>query len=109
MVAAGEIQTWDYQWLFASWLNNGLSVAPEVNLVSNIGFGAESTHTEIIDQAMANLPTKQIAFPLSHPATVAPHSEADEFEAKHLFKYQPPSLYDRARRKLSVVVPGMGT
>ena len=86
MVAAGEIQTWDYQWLFASWLNQGLSVAPEVNLVSNVGFGVESTHTETIDQAMANLPTKQIGFPLNHPPAVASHLEADEFEAKHLFR-----------------------
>ena len=34
-----KIDTWDYQWLFASWLQNALTVLPSVNLVSNIGFG----------------------------------------------------------------------
>ena len=34
-----EAGTWDYQWAFACWLRSGLSVLPNVNLVSNIGFG----------------------------------------------------------------------
>lgn len=36
---------WDYQWFFANFKNNGFSVIPQKNLVSNIGFGAQSTHT----------------------------------------------------------------
>ncbi|MEW5859289.1 MAG: glycosyltransferase family 2 protein, partial [Cyanobacteriota bacterium] len=36
---------WDYQWLLACWLQHGLKIVPEVNLITNIGFGANATHT----------------------------------------------------------------
>lgn len=42
-----EIDTWDYQWTFSIWNNQGLSIVPNVNLVSNIGFGEDATHTKI--------------------------------------------------------------
>ncbi len=41
----GEIDTWDYQWNFAIWEHKGLTVIPKMNLVSNIGFNGEATHT----------------------------------------------------------------
>ncbi len=45
-VKNGEINTWDYQWTYALFVNNGLSIVPGKNLVSNIGFGAvKATHT----------------------------------------------------------------
>ena len=31
--------TWDYQWTYACWKMNGLSIVPASNLVSNIGIG----------------------------------------------------------------------
>ena len=48
MVAAklqsGEFNTWDYQWAFTLWKYEGLAIIPNVNLISNIGFGESSTH-----------------------------------------------------------------
>lgn len=41
----GEINTWDYQFNYAVWSNNGINIIPNSNLVSNIGFGEDSTHT----------------------------------------------------------------
>ncbi len=35
-VYEGRIDTWDYQWTFASWLQNGLTILPNINLVQNI-------------------------------------------------------------------------
>lgn len=40
-----QIDTWDYQWLYAIIRMNGLAICPEVNLVQNIGFGEGATHT----------------------------------------------------------------
>ncbi len=37
--SAGQINTWDYSWTFACWANQGLTILPRQNLVSNIGFG----------------------------------------------------------------------
>lgn len=42
---AGKSHIWDFQWIFALWSQHGLSVVPQVNLVSNIGFGQDATHT----------------------------------------------------------------
>ncbi len=40
-----EIDTWDYQWTFTIWANNGLAILPNRNLVKNIGFDSMATHT----------------------------------------------------------------
>lgn len=42
---AGEVDTWDYQWGFAKTFNSMLSVVPAVNLIENIGFDQDATHT----------------------------------------------------------------
>ena len=36
---------WDYQFMYMLWLRNGLTVVPNVNLISNIGDGDDATHT----------------------------------------------------------------
>jgi hypothetical protein len=40
-----EIDTWDYQWTYAIFKNNGFCINPSENLISNIGFGSDATHT----------------------------------------------------------------
>ena len=41
-----EIDSWAYPWLLSCWKNNLLTVTPNKNLVSNIGFRKDSTHTK---------------------------------------------------------------
>lgn len=36
---------WDYQWLFTIWDQGGLTIVPNKNLVTNIGFSDHATHT----------------------------------------------------------------
>jgi hypothetical protein len=36
---------WDYQWTYAIFKSKGLCVNPSKNLISNIGFGNDATHT----------------------------------------------------------------
>jgi hypothetical protein len=60
--------TWDYQWVFTCWLNNGLSIVPCKNLVQNIGMGPQGTHTKFEKQQNpypASL--DELKFPLVHP------------------------------------------
>jgi hypothetical protein len=40
-----ELDTWDYQWLYSCWKNELYSIIPTVNLVTNIGFDSDATHT----------------------------------------------------------------
>jgi hypothetical protein len=66
----GQLDTWDYQWSFALLVQSGLSIMPTVNLISNIGFGGEATHTFNTTHPWANLPTEAIDYPLRHPSFV---------------------------------------
>lgn len=36
---------WDHQWTYTHWVNNAVCVTPSRNLVQNVGFGADATHT----------------------------------------------------------------
>ena len=62
---------WDYQWQFAVLKNKGLTICPSVNLISNLGFGEEATHTTKTNSPVAQAATGRLAFPLIHPATIA--------------------------------------
>ena len=75
--ARGEVDTWDFQWTFACWSQNGLSIIPSENLVSNIGFSKGGTHTTK-DSPLATMPTKSINIPLEHPTMVVSLFKADK-------------------------------
>lgn len=75
----GFIDTWDYQWLFSCWSQNGLSILPHVNLVSNIGFDTQGTHTTNSSSRVANLATEPIKFPLKTPPFLLRNIAADDF------------------------------
>lgn len=77
----GNIDTWDYQWVYSIWANSGLSVAPARNLVRNIGFHATATHTTG-DAAYASLGAEELNLPLTHPSTMLASSDKDELEVK---------------------------
>jgi len=73
-----EPNTWDYQWTYTCWKNSGLTILPNVNLVSNIGFGAESTHTNDLKSPLANMPTQQIS-EIIHPIFFVRNKIADNY------------------------------
>jgi hypothetical protein len=72
----GLIDSWAYSWTFCNLLNSRLSVTPHINLVSNIGFGGQATHTTQ-KNCMAEIPTSQMQFPLQHPRTIFRDSISD--------------------------------
>ena len=72
-----EQNGWDWPWLFACWAHRGLSILPARNLISNIGFSADATHTTRADDERAFVPTVDMAFPLRHPPCMVRDTEAD--------------------------------
>ena len=80
----GKIDTWDYQWVLASWAQGMVSIIPRVNLVSNIGFGSEATHT-CEKNKYSSMDINSIEFPLKHPDIILPHKEADNYTAHSMF------------------------
>lgn len=71
------IDTWDYQLSFCIWENRGINIIPNVNLISNIGFGECSTHTNDDNNVLANIPAQSI-LPINHPDVISINKEADK-------------------------------
>jgi len=97
----GSINSWDYQWVFTCLTQNGLAIAPTKNLITNIGFGENSTHTANTQSSSANRQRYGLKFPLIHPTFVIPDSEADlqEYQSMRIYPAIPkPSLKYRIKR-----------
>jgi hypothetical protein len=73
----GQIDTWDYQWVFACWRQGGLSIQPNKNLVSNIGVGPDATHFKETHSTVG-IPTHDLGT-LVHPAMVVRDEDADRY------------------------------
>lgn len=94
-VYENRIDTWDFRWTFACWIQSGLSILPNVNLVSNIGFDDGGTHNRYRKNPYANLPTEALSFPLRHPPFVIRDRQADRFTQANQF-----GLLARGQRKI---------
>ncbi len=79
----GIPDTWDYAWTFACWAQGGLTILPHVNLVSNIGFRSDGTHTTG-ESPLANMPIEDIG-ELRHPAFMIRDRLADRYTFEHCF------------------------
>jgi hypothetical protein len=93
--------TWDYQWAFANLDNNSYSIIPNVNLISNIGFGIESTHTFDEDDVLANMPLGSIT-EIIHPEAFFYEVDADYFTNTKVFNS--PSLLKRVKLKMKKIL-----
>jgi hypothetical protein len=80
----GKIDTWDYQWVYANWKYERLSIIPNINLISNIGAGEAATHTKVKSDIF-ELPTFDLEFPLVHPIAIKPDFLADFYTASHSY------------------------
>jgi len=77
--------TWDYQWSLVCMASKSLCIYPSVNLVSNIGFGVNATHTMEVTR-FANLPTAEITFPLLHPYNYVWNEKIDAKSSELFFR-----------------------
>jgi hypothetical protein len=84
-VAARRVDSWAYVWTYSCWANNGLTCTPRVNLVSNIGFGSEATHTLDAQSPFASMAVGKLERPLRHPSIVAPHNRFDSCVDRYHF------------------------
>ncbi len=78
----GKINTWDYQWTFARLIYNGMSVIPSKNLVINIGFNIDATHTSVMPEWILNH-SFSMKMPMSIQRNVICDKKYDEI---HLMK-----------------------
>lgn len=69
---------WDFQWGFARMIQNGLAIVPCENMIKNIGYCADSTHTTSAKCKEANIALGALKFPLVDPPFVMVDKEYDE-------------------------------
>jgi hypothetical protein len=79
----GQPNTWDYPLLCTCWQNSGLTILPNVNLVSNIGFRGDGTHVTG-ESKFANMALKDIG-EIRHPSFLVRDRTADEYTFDHVF------------------------
>ncbi len=83
-VIRGEVNSWAYPWTATVWYHGGLTATPNANLVTNIGFGPDASHTKA--------PVPQEGVPLEflgelrHPVHVVQERAADRFTFYHHFQ-----------------------
>lgn len=103
-VHEGKIDTWDYQWFFTR-LTRGLAVIPDVNLISNIGFGEGATHTNDTHNVLSQLPIGRMTFPLREPPFVTADAERDVEWSRMAFRRR--KLGSRVRALSARIIKGM--
>jgi hypothetical protein len=87
--------TWDHQWAYTHLKNNAVIIIPRVNLVANLGFGPDATHTVQLNSRLTP-PAKSIDFPLRHPCSLIPLRSVDR-RFQDLFAV---TFFQRALRKI---------
>lgn len=73
-----KIDTWDFQWIYTIWLLNGKTITPNVNLVKNIGYNEDATHTVKAHWWQSKIVYGAIQ-KITHPSTAEINTDADSF------------------------------
>ncbi|WP_316832725.1 nucleotide-diphospho-sugar transferase [Pedobacter aquatilis] len=73
------LDAWDYQWMYWIWKNRGLTIIPWQNMIANIGFGPDATHT--FDESSNQSKMKQFELTqIVHPKEIKEDLKADNYE-----------------------------
>ncbi len=106
-VYTGQFTTcWDYQWSYTIFCQNGLCIIPDVNLVVNIGFREDGTHTKTEYPFLTKIKQKEM-HEIIHPKFILPDKGAEEFIFKNFYRIRKKkSLLLRLKDKLiSLIKP----
>jgi len=82
-------------------INNGLRIMPNVNLVSNIGFGIDSTHTKDENSIFSSMEAEEI-IEINHHTFILPDQEADNLDSK--LNFGNISIFTRIKNKMVRIV-----
>ena len=79
--------SWAYRWTYSCMVNSGLTLLPNKNLVTNIGFGEDSTHTKEKKQNIPKLDNdlRDYFVNIKHPKFVLRDKKADFYTEENYF------------------------
>jgi hypothetical protein len=92
---------WDYQWQFACKINSGLTIVPNKNLVSNLGFGINATNTLNPKGVGHDLVLETMEFPLCYPEFMM----VDQIKDSQVFRRVCTSVSSRFRSQVKNLLP----
>ncbi|MGE0636666.1 MAG: nucleotide-diphospho-sugar transferase [Bacteroidia bacterium] len=104
---SGEINTWDYQWFYSIWVKKGICIIPNSNLIMNIGFGEQATHTFETKSFLSEVSTSELR-DIIHPSKIIINTKADEYFSwkllgfKNSFEHM---LFDLKKRTIVFTYP----
>ncbi len=81
----GKPDSWAYRWTFTCLINGGLTALPNINLVSNVGFGDDATHT---GGSSLFVESKAVIGPIIHPQFPLRDAIADRYTFSTVFSPQ---------------------
>ena len=93
----GGHDSWATGWFFSNLLHGRLTAVPNVNLITNIGFGEAATHTR--GAMRYTRPVELLTEPVHHPAEPVPDSILDRAMAQEIFA--PSSGWQKLRLAMS--------
>ncbi len=79
----GEPDTWDYSWVLTCLINNALIAIPNKNLINNIGFNSDATHT-IWEKKNITI-MKSIGDQIVHPKFLVCDKKAEKYQFDFYF------------------------
>jgi len=77
LFVSGIPDSWAYRWTLVCMANSGLTALPNKNLVVNIGFDDDATHTK--KSHFCPLKSEGLSGAISHPGLVVRDNEADQY------------------------------
>ena len=77
-VFEGRLDTWDYQWVYKNLKEGRLAIIPNANLVQNIGFRSDATHTKDSSSEVSRIGLEEWEDADSSPFMI-PNKEAEIF------------------------------
>lgn len=87
-VHARQMNVWGARWALTVVANEGLSILPRVNLISNIGFGDNATHTDVYTN-ITNLPVGRLPSNIKIPEKMETNPSYDEASLEIINKLAP--------------------
>jgi hypothetical protein len=103
-----KVDTWDHQWKYACWSQNGLAIEPSVNLVANLGLGRpDATHTSEMNPLLDQISKTREMGEIKHPPFVVRNREADRYIFDHIVggdNMKKCALLSRLQRRLRAIL-----
>lgn len=94
------VDTWDVQWVYSLFVNNGWAITPNLNLISNLGFDNFATHTKYKIPAFVRYSNNgSFHESIIHPSKKRLNKSADNFTTKFVHKINVITCFDILKLK----------